>query len=68
MKEVQNKIDWEKFKFCPICNERAVLSCKCPRADSKCKNGHEWHICTVHGKVVLGRSDHSLATFTCTCK
>jgi len=52
---------------CPICGELAQGSCRCPRGDSSCKNGHEWHTCTIHKKIVLGPSDHSTDTFSCTC-
>lgn len=52
---------------CPICGEDAVRTCKCFRKDSTCKNGHDWHTCTIHKIKVIGRSDHSLPTFTCTC-
>jgi hypothetical protein len=53
---------------CPICGEKAISSCRCPRGDSTCENGHEWHRCTIHNSIVIGPSDHSLDTFTCTCK
>ena len=53
--------------ICPVCEKPRKSSCKCPRGDSKCENGHTWHVCTVHQKIVLGSSDHSLPTNTCTC-
>lgn len=55
------------FDVCPQCGEKAVISCRCPRCDSSCKNGHSWHTCVKHGKKVMGQSDHSTNTFTCTC-
>lgn len=60
-------VDWEAFSLCPTCGEKRTTTCRCPRSDSKCPNGHQWHLCTIHKKVVLGGSDHSTDTFTCTC-
>lgn len=53
---------------CPECGEKAKTTCRCPRQDSECKNGHEWHTCTVHHVVVNGGSDHKTAISSCTCK
>lgn len=53
---------------CPICGEKWVSRCKCIRMDSTCKNGHHWHLCPVHKKIVIGMSDHSVDTNTCTCE
>ena len=52
---------------CPVCSEEATYNCRCPRMDSGCKNGHEWHRCVIHEVIVLGHSDHSISTFSCTC-
>jgi hypothetical protein len=52
---------------CPVCGEMALSRCKCPRADSRCKFGHQWHTCAKHNKIVLGLSNHSIPTFDCTC-
>lgn len=52
---------------CPICGERYKIQCRCLRSDRKCPNGHEWHRCLVHGKTVMGPSDHSGNTVRCTC-
>jgi len=52
---------------CPVCHEPAVVTCRCPLSDSKCKNGHEWHWCPVHRVVVMGASDHTGDTFRCRC-
>ena len=52
---------------CPVCNEKVECACTCIRADSECKNGHQWHTCTVHKVKVLGFSDHTLSTKICTC-
>lgn len=54
--------------ICPICGNPAIAWCKCFRRDMYCKCGHQWHICTIHKTIVLGKSDHSLPTMTCTCK
>lgn len=52
---------------CPICHGEVARTCKCPRTDSVCENGHEWHTCTVHNVYVEGHSDHSTDTSSCTC-
>lgn len=52
---------------CPICGEDATYSCKCPKLDSICRNGHEWHICLVHNKKVLGPYNHISSTMKCSC-
>jgi hypothetical protein len=44
---------------CPFCGGRLAGRCKCLRADSVCENGHEWHTCVAHGRVVAGASDHA---------
>lgn len=54
--------------LCPVCKEPAVITCKCPIGDSECKNGHEWHRCLVHKKIVQGPSDHSKDTMACHCQ
>ena len=52
---------------CPLCAEEVPFGCKCPRGDRRCSKGHEWHRCVVHKRVVVGPSDHSTDTMTCTC-
>jgi len=53
--------------LCPECNGTSVCSCRCFRRDSTCKNGHNWHTCTVHHVKVQGHSNHGTDTFSCTC-
>lgn len=53
---------------CPICKEKPIMICMCDREDSQCRNGHWWHTCVIHDKIVLGESDHSIDTNACTCK
>ena len=53
--------------LCHVCKEVAIITCRCFRADSTCKNSHDWHTCVKHNKKVLGHSDHSISTNTCTC-
>lgn len=59
------------LRICPICEEPATHWCRCPRSNTKCKNGHTWHYCTAHTppKIVIGEHDHSkpLKFSTCTC-
>lgn len=50
---------------CPICDKPAVITCKCPRMDSKCENGHDWHKCPVHFKIVVGQSNHQSKECSC---
>ena len=49
---------------CPICGKRAILTF---RADSMCEDGHWWHICLIHDKVVKGGSDSNTPLEECTC-
>ncbi len=58
---------WDEYQKCPVCGESRVENCRCPRADSTCPKGHKWHNCVVHGVRVMGHSDHSKPTDTCTC-
>jgi hypothetical protein len=46
-------------RICPECGERAKMSCRCPRLDCECPNGHEWHTCVEHKVKVVGPSNHS---------
>ena len=57
----------EGYAPCPICDSEVVGSCRCPRSDSECENGHSFHICVKHQVYVRGQSDHSTDTFSCTC-
>ena len=46
---------------CPTCGELAVTQCRCPRSESRCKNGHDWFYCLAHipPKSVVGKADHA---------
>ena len=57
------------MRVCPICREGATHFCKCPKSDSTCKNGHEWHYCVAHDeiKTVIGPSDHLKPVNECSC-
>lgn len=50
---------------CPVCGAEAYQMCRCFRRDSECKNGHEWHTCTVHHVKVSGASDHAVGGCSC---
>lgn len=52
---------------CPICGRDYVMRCRCMTSDMMCEMGHEWHTCTVHNRVVIGPSDHSVSDHVCTC-
>lgn len=58
----------EDGNLCPVCAEPPEITCKCPRSESRCANGHEWHTCSVHRKVVMGKADHRFDMTTCTCE
>jgi len=62
-------MDWEAYDKCPVCKEKSVTTCRCPKADKTCPNGHHWHLCLAHGdpKLVIGESDHSKDTMACSC-
>ena len=60
----ETNIDHRK---CPVCGEPAVTQCRCMKCDCICKNGHEWHTCLAHNKIVIGASDHSRPTMECSC-
>jgi hypothetical protein len=61
-------VNQESRDFCPICGKESSGTCKCMRHDCCCENGHQWHTCTVHHKIVIGQSNHTLPTKTCTCE
>lgn len=50
---------------CPFCQAQVTSRCRCLRADSQCANGHRWHFCEEHGRLVGGESDHSKAGRSC---
>lgn len=43
---------------CPICGKPFRLQCKCDISDRECANGHHWHTCPIHQKLVIGEFDH----------
>jgi len=53
---------------CPICHQPPKTRGRCPRGDSTCENGPEWHTCTIHHIIVLGLSDYNTLMLACTCK
>jgi len=55
------------FDKCPTCDAEYVTSCRCPRSDRICKNGHHWHMCVKHQRIVIGQSDHGKDIMQCTC-
>jgi hypothetical protein len=57
---------------CPVCGEPPKGSCRCPRSDSQCVNGHNWALCFAHDqlKVVTlkpGADTHKVELGTCIC-
>ena len=52
---------------CPTCEGPALLMerCRCARYCIKCPDGHDWHTCTVHKKLVVGIPDHFKSGCTC---
>ena len=46
---------WE----CIVCGGRVIRRCKCPRGDSLCENGHEYHYDSSTQEYHEGVSDHN---------
>lgn len=59
--------NWKLHPYCPICANKSLGGCKCILSDQSCKNNHQWFICPVHGKTVLGESSHKIASDVCQC-
>lgn len=55
------------IETCPECGGPSAARCRCPLEDRVCHNGHEWHVCPVHGCIVRGGADHAIDTFACRC-
>lgn len=53
------------MNLCPICEQPGRNTCRCPRGDTACENGHHWHRCEVHRQVVIGESDHAKSGCSC---
>lgn len=53
------------MNLCPICEQPGRTTCRCPRGDTECENGHRWHRCEVHRRVVIGESDHAKSGCSC---
>lgn len=43
------------YSLCPICNTKAVKTCRCQKKDSICANHHEWHV-DSQGRMRMGLS------------
>jgi hypothetical protein len=52
---------------CKICGGKIKLTCRCPRSDSTCENGHEYHWSPYHKEWHLGESNHTTDTFSPDC-
>jgi hypothetical protein len=57
----------ENDRRCVICGAPLKCWCKCPRQDSICENGHEFHYSPYHSEYHLGHSDHGTDTFGPDC-
>lgn len=60
----------EKGERCPVCWEKFVARCRCPRGDKTCGNGHTLSRCLVHNIAILaspGTNTHAVETFDCIC-
>lgn len=53
---------------CPVCGNEYMRVSKCLAAQSRCVNGHEWHTCTVHKKIVIGQRGSDIPYDVCTCE
>ena len=47
---------WARMRLCPTCGEKAVSTCRCIEAHSRCKNGHHWY--NRQGIVTEGKGAH----------
>lgn len=56
----------DPFK-CKICGGKVKAVCKCPRSDSFCEAGHEYHWSPYYKAFHLGQSDHSTDTMGPDC-
>ena len=59
--------NWELHDICPVCKTPSVGGCKCILADQVCKHGHNWFMCPVHHKTVIGSSNHTIDSYQCQC-
>ena len=55
MAEYGNKDDLK----CPECGEMYEVRMRNLHGDSRCKSGHEWHVCLKHQVVAKGRADYA---------
>ena len=53
---------------CPICGMPAEVTCRCPRRDSECGNGHRWHWCLRCRVKVALPGLHSVTGCSCVRK
>ncbi len=74
----KTSVEWiviNRVKFednCPECGEKYVTSCRCPRSDRHCKNGHHWSRCLAHEKPIFillrdNTDTHKKETMACIC-
>ncbi len=57
--------DWNKYQQCPTCGKMSVSSCKCMLNDQQCPDGHQWHYCAHHRRIILNGNDHRDPTCYC---
>jgi hypothetical protein len=53
------------INYCPTCKEAYQTRARCLQIESRCRNGHVWHVCAVHGKIV--ESAASVTGYSCSC-
>lgn len=65
--EAKEEIDkTNNIDYCPVCQTGFIGRTKGLQFESRCKNGHTWHLCAVHGLILEGAA--TAAGYTCTCK
>lgn len=51
--------------YCPTCEELFQSRARCLQLESRCSQGHVWHVCAVHGKIMEGKPSDT--GYVCTC-
>lgn len=52
---------------CPECGAKWEVIARNFRTDRVCENGHRYHVCTVHHKLVKGHVNYTIPLERCTC-
>lgn len=66
--KIQSKPPSGYGSLCPTCQGEAVTVCRCVLGDTRCANGHNWHVCKIHGLVPYKAKHSGLKDDGCTCQ